>query len=57
MSVWTIVTDSTPTQVRDDLVARAAQNEKDLVVDVTTGPAAWSGIVESGNTVLKNSDG
>lgn len=56
-SVWIVVTDKTPSQVRDDLMARADRNDKILVVDISNRPAAWTGIVEKGSTWLKNNDG
>ena len=43
-SVWIGMTDKTPGQVRDDILARADRNDKVFVVDISNRPAAWTGI-------------
>ncbi len=43
-SVWLIVTDLTPVEVRDNLTAIMDANDRLMVINVTSDAAAWIGI-------------
>ena len=53
-STWIIVTDWTPVQVRDWLLARVDKNDEVFVVDITGKAAAWSGFTGVCQDWLKN---
>lgn len=49
-STWLLRTTSSPTAVRDALVAHLDPNDELLVLDVTGGPAAWKGFNDKGSS-------
>lgn len=51
-STWTVVTDMTHVEIRDDLWLHMDSNDELLVVK-SSGVAAWEGFNQKGNTWLK----
>lgn len=53
-STWIVVTDLTPTQVRDHLKGHLDANDELLVIDITGKGAAWTGFAGDCSSWLKN---